>query len=518
MEEKGRRQVTSEQRSTLDIGTGGTTRWHLLSFACLGLAMVVFDSTIVNVALPSIGRDLGFSTNSLAWVVNGYLIPYGGFLPLCGRVGDFYGYRRIFLYGILLFSSASLCCGIAVAPWHLICARAVQGAGTALVVATSIPMVVAEFENAAERARAIGAIGSVYAGGGSAGLLLGGVLTQSLDWRWIFWVNIPVGLLVVYLCSSLPVIRGCDRKADSLDVVGAVIVTASLSLTALSVFNAPAAGWPSAEVLLPLLAAVGLFGLFIVVELRAPSPIVPHGLLRTPNFGVGVIIGVLWTAAQLTWSFFCALYLQFILEYDALHVGLAFLPSAFITGALSLGLSAKLTLRLGIRLPVSLALILVTGGLALFARAPMQGAFVSDVLPGMILLGMGGGLGSNPLLLATLRDVGRTCYGVASGIANSAMILGSALALATLTSLASWRTAHLLARASSVESSLITGYHVAFAASAALTGLAGWLAFALLPPPEHQTVDAVGPNSPQAMQEYTSSPGSRREPTSRDRV
>jgi EmrB/QacA subfamily drug resistance transporter len=454
-------------------------RWLALIVLCCGDLMIVLDTTIVNVALPSIREDLGFSETSLAWVVNAYLLTFGGFLLLGGRLGDLFGHRRLFLIGIVLFTAASLACGLAGSQGVLVAARAIQGLGGAVVSAVALSLIMTMFTEAGERAKAMGVFGFVAAGGGSVGVLLGGVLTDALNWHWIFLVNIPIGVAVFAFCRVLlPAGRG-PATPGRLDVAGAVTVTASLMLAVYAIVNGNEAGWTSAQTLGLLGAAAVLMALFLMIEARVRSPLMPLGLFRLRNVATANVVGVLWAAAMFAWFFLSALYLQLVLEYSPLEVGLAFLPTTLIMGAFSLGLSAKLVMRFGIRTPLTVGLSLSAIALVLFARAPVDGSFAVDVLPSMILLGFGAGISFNPLLLAAMSDVAPEESGLASGVVNTAFMMGGALGLAVLASVAASRTDTLLASGEEELAALNGGYHVAFVVGAAFAAVAAALAAAL---------------------------------------
>ena len=451
------------------------TRWLALYVLCLGDLMIVLDSTIVNVALPSIREDLGFSQTSLAWVVNAYLLTFGGFLLLGGRLGDIYGHRRMFLIGISLFTVASVACGVSTTSGLLVAARAVQGFGGAVVSAVALSLMMNLFTEQADRAKAMGIFGFVMSGGGSLGVLLGGILTDTLNWHWIFLVNVPIGITVIFLTLRLlPAAPG--TAGGRLDVAGAVTVTASLMLAVYAIVNGNDAGWTSAQTLGLLAVAVVLMALFVVIEARVRSPLIPLALFKLRNIVVANTVGVLWAAAMFAWFFVSALYLQLVLGYSPLEVGLAFLPANLIMGAFSIGLSAKLVLRFGFRIPLATGLSIAAVGLVLFARAPVDGNFVVDVLPSMILLGIGAGMAFNPVLLAAMSDVDPSESGLASGVVNTSFMMGGALGLAVLVSLASSRTDSLTASGVGPLAALNGGYHLAFlvgaffSASAAVVG------------------------------------------------
>jgi EmrB/QacA subfamily drug resistance transporter len=440
----------------------GKTRWFALYTLCLGSLMIVLDSTIVNVALPSIRADLGFSQTSLAWVVNAYMLTFGGFLLLGGRLGDLYGPRRLFLGGIGLFTVASLACGLATSQGVLIGARAVQGLGGAVASAVSLSLMMTLFTEPADRAKAMGVFGFVASGGGTLGVLAGGVLTDALDWHWIFLVNLPIGILVAVLALRLLPGGRAQAVTQRLDLAGAITVTSALVIAVYAIVNGNDAGWTSARTLGLLAVAAALLVVFGAVESKVAAPLMPLGLLRRRNLAVSNVVGVLWAAAMFAWFFLAALYLQLVLGYSPLEVGLAFLPANLIMGAFSLGLSARIVMRFGIRRPLGIGLLLAAAGLALFVRIPVHGSFAVDVLPSMILLGIGAGVAFHPVLLAAMRDVVPSESGLASGIVNTAFMMGGALGLAVLASIAGARTRSLEAGGSDHLSALTGGYHAAF--------------------------------------------------------
>jgi EmrB/QacA subfamily drug resistance transporter len=471
------------------------TRWIALIVLCAGNLMIVLDTTIVNVALPSIRTDLGFSETSLAWVVNAYLLTFGGFLLLGGRLGDLYGYRKLFLIGLSLFTLASLACGTASSQEFLIAARAIQGLGGAVVAVVALSLVMTLFTEPAERAKAMGVIGFVASGGGTVGVVLGGVLTDALDWHWIFLVNLPIGIAVFAACLRLlPASRG-PASDSRLDIGGAVTVTTALMLAVYAIVNGNDAGWTSAQTLGLLGAAAVLFAVFLTIEARSRSPLMPLGLFRKRNVAVANVVGVLWAAGMFAWFFLSALYLQLVLQYSPLEVGLAFLPGNLVMMFFSVVLSAKIVMRYGFRLPLGAGLTVAAMGLLWLARAPVDGSFVVDVLPSMILLGMGAGVAFNPVLLAAMSDVEPQDAGLASGVVNTAFMMGGALGLAVLASLADSRSHSLVADGENALAALTGGYHLAFvvgavfALSAAALG-AGLLRNAAMP--AHEPEQAHG--------------------------
>ncbi|HDR8860125.1 TPA: DHA2 family efflux MFS transporter permease subunit [Burkholderia territorii] len=460
-------------------GIHGEKRWYALIVLCLGVLMIVLDSTIVNVALPSISTDLHFTETALVWVVNAYLLTFGGCLLLGGRLGDLYGQRRMFLAGLVVFTFASLACGLAQSQTMLIAARAVQGFGGAVVSAVSLSLIMNLFTEPGERARAMGVYGFVCAGGGSIGVLLGGLLTSTLSWHWIFLVNLPIGIAVYAMCVALLPRMRAPAGAARLDVAGAITVTASLMLAVYGIVGGNEAGWLSTQTVVLIGAAVVLLAVFIAIEARVAHPLMPLTLFAARNVALANVIGVLWAAAMFAWFFLSALYMQRVLGYGPLQVGLAFLPANLIMSAFSLGLSARIVMRFGIRGPIAAGLLIAACGLALFSRAPADGSFVWHVLPGMTLLGIGAGVAFNPVLLAAMSDVDPADSGLASGIVNTAFMMGGALGLAVLASLAAARTDALAAAHATALDALNGGYHVAFAVGAAFAAAAGLLGLAL---------------------------------------
>lgn len=452
-------------------------RWTALVVLCLGVLMIVLDTTIVNVALPSIRSDLGFSETSLVWVVNAYLLTFGGCLLLGGRLGDLYGHRRLFLIGLSLFTLASLACGVAGNQTMLVVARAVQGIGGAVVSAVALSLITMLFPEPAERAKAMGVYGFVCSGGGCLGVLLGGMLTSTLGWHSVFLVNLPIGVLVYALCLRLVPLMKSTTRHGSLDMAGAVTITAALMLAVYAVVGGSAAGWSSPRTLALAGSAVVLLCAFFAIEMRARAPLMPLAMFRLRNIAVSNVVGVLWAAAMFAWFFIAALYMQLVLGYDPMRVGLAFFPGDFVMAVFSLGLSAKVVMRFGLRIPALAGLLVAGLGLAVFALAPANGGFWLHVLPGMLLLGVGAGLAFNPVLLAAMSDAHPADAGLASGLVNTSFMMGGALGLAALASVAAARTAALGGAASMVA--LVDGYHSAFAVGAVFAVVAGLLCLLL---------------------------------------
>ncbi len=462
-------------------GRDDRRRWLALLLVCAAQLMIVLDGTIVNVALPTIQGSLGFSEVSLSWVVNAYLLTFGGFLLLGGRAGDLFGRRRVFMVGLALFTLASLFCGLAGSQAMLVAARAVQGLGGAIIAPAALSIIITTFTEPADRARAMGIWGFVVSGGGSIGVLLGGVLVGTLGWPWIFLVNLPIGLVVLALCRPLlDAGRSESADADGFDLAGALLVTASLVAAVYAIVGANAVGWASAQTIILLAVAASLMALFVAVEARTRAPLVPLGIFRSRNLTVSNAAMVLTVAGIFGWFFFGALYLQRVLGYGSLQTGLAFLPAMLVLGALSYSAAAKVVNRLGIKPMLVVGMTSLVGSLLLFARAPVGGSFLVDVLPGMLLLGFGASFAFLTVILASVSGVPERDAGLASGLVNTAQQLGGALGLAALASVAASRTEGLAGAGSGSLAALNGGYHAAFLLSAISVALAAVLAAALL--------------------------------------
>lgn len=459
--------------------TESKRRWLALTALCLGELLIVLDSTIVNVALPSIRADLQFSDTGLVWVVNAFMLTFGGFLLLGGRLGDLFGGRRLFLAGIALFTVASLACGLAQTPAQLIVARLLQGITGAIVSAVALSLMVNLFPEPDERAKAMGFYGFVMAAGGSVGVLLGGLITGLFSWHWIFLINVPIGIFVFLFARKLLPAANASQAPVSLDVAGAVTITLALMLAVYGVVEGHQAGWLSVQTLGVLGASLALLLAFFVVETRTASPLVPLSLFRRHNTRVANIVGVLWAVAMFAWFFYAALYLQRVLGYTPLQVGMAFLPTNVLMAVFSLGLSAKLVMRFGLRLPMALGLALSAVGLALFGLAPVDGEFFLHVLPGMVLLGIGTGMAFNPVLLAAMGDVDESESGLASGVVNTSFMMGGALGLAVIVSLATAVTGAASPGEYTNNVVLNAGYQAAFWAGAVCAALAALVSLTL---------------------------------------
>ncbi|MFL5871370.1 MAG: DHA2 family efflux MFS transporter permease subunit [Solirubrobacterales bacterium] len=489
---------------TLSQASAGRSRWIALVVLCVGMLMIVLDATIVNVALPSIQGDLGFSQSNLAWVVNAYLIAFGGLLLLAGRLGDLIGRRRIFLSGLTLFTLASLACGLAQSQELLVVARFIQGVGGAMTSAVILGMIVTMFPQPREQARAIGVYSFVASAGGSIGLLAGGGLTEAINWHWIFFVNLPIavvtGVLAVRLLASDRGI-GLDRGAD---VLGALLIVAALMLGVYTIVEASQYGWGSAHTLGFGAPSIGLLLAFIAREATATTPLMPLRIFRSRNMSGANVIQALMVAGMFGMFFLGALYLQRVLGYGAIEVGLAFLPVTLIIGTLSLGFSARLNMRFGPRATLIPGLALIAAGLALFSRVPVNGDYLADVLPVMVLLGTGAGLSFPSLMTLAMSGATPEDSGLASGLVNTTLQVGGALGLAVLATLATTRTESLVADGGSTASALTSGYHLAFIVAAALVAVAIGVAVSVLRPvkvaAEGADVTEIGDAEPELLE------------------
>ncbi len=490
---EGHRSSILRSRSTPPVGD--RARWLALVGLCAGMLMIILDQTIVNVALPSIQRDLHFSQANLAWVVNAYLIAFGGLLLLAGRLGDLVGRKRVFMVGLAIFTTASLICGLSGSQEVLVAARFVQGVGGALTSSVILGMIVTMFPGADERARAIGIYSFVAAAGASIGLLAGGVLTQAINWHWIFFVNVPIAIVTATLVMRLLERDEGIGLHHGADVPGAVMVTGALMLGVYAIVEASRYHWGSAHTLGFGAAAVLLLGAFVARQATARQPLMALRILRSPNVAAANVIQVLMVAGLFGMFFLGALYLQQVLHYDAVEVGLAFLPVAVTIGLFSVRFSALLTARFGARTTLTGGLLLITAGLLLFSRAPVGAGYVLDLLPVMLLLGIGAGICFPTLMLLAMSGATPEDSGLASGLVNTTQQVGGALGLAVLASLSTTHTNRLLASGENAASALTSGYHLAFEIAAGLVAVGIVVAAtALRPVPAASQVVAQEPD------------------------
>ena len=456
------------------------TRWVALMVLCAAMLMIILDGTSVAVALPVIQRDLDLSPAGLTWVVNAYLIAFGGLLLLSGRLGDLLGRRRVFAVGLGVFTTASLACGLAQTPAMLIAARFVQGAGGAMSSAVSLGMVVTLFTERRERAAAIGAFSFVGAAGASIGLVLGGFLTQAASWQWIFFINVPIGIAAGSLTIRvLRPDRGVGLSAGA-DILGAILVTTGLMLGVYTIVEIPAHGWNSMHTLGFGAASVGLLAAFLVRQTRTSDPLLPLRLLRSRNVSGANAIQAVMVAALYAFQVLAALYLQHVFGYRPATTGLALLPAAVAIGTLSLGFSARLIARFGERRTLLGGLALLVAGMGLLTRVPAAGGnYPRDVLPAMLLLS-GFGLAMPALTTLAMSDATDDNAGLVSGLFNTTQQLGAAVGLAVLSTLATARSEQLISDGQAMAVAMTTGYRLAFGVGLALLITAMILSVAVL--------------------------------------
>jgi EmrB/QacA subfamily drug resistance transporter len=471
------------------------SRWLALYVLCTGMLMIVLDVTIVNVALPSMQQDLKFSQSDLAWVMNSYLIAFGGLLLLAGRLGDLIGQRRVFLIGLTIFTAASVVCAGAQSQFMLIASRFVQGIGGALTSAVVLGMIVTMFPEPKEQAKAIGVYGFVASAGGSIGLLAGGVLTDTINWHWIFLINLPVGVVTGLLAVRIVPSRAGLGLRQGADVPGAALLTVGLMLAVYTILQVGRWGWGSGRTLILGAVAVALVAAFLVRQARVANPLMPLRLFRSRTVAGANAVQALMVAGMFGMFFLGALYLQQVLRYDALEVGLAFLPSTIAMGFTSMRLSGPIQLRFGVRALLP-ALVFIGAGMLLFARTPVDGHYLTDILPATILIGLGAGLAWPTLAMLAMSGVEPRDAGLASGLVNTTAQVGGAIGLAVLAALAAERTTDRLAIGESQAAALNSGYHVAYLIGAILVAVAIGLSLAVFrtakpePTPEPVAVPA----------------------------
>ena len=451
-------------------------RWWALALLCMTQFMVVLDASIVNIALPSIGEEVGISQENLSWVVNGYVLTFGGFLLLGGRMADLLGRRRIFMVGLVIVAVASLFAGFAPSEGALIAARAAQGLGAAIIAPSALSIVTTIFRDGAERNKALGAWGAVAGSGGAAGVLLGGVLTDGLGWEWVLWVNVPVALVVLALTPGLIPESRSESQTRHFDMAGAVTVTAGLSLLVYAVVDAESSGWGSTKTIGLLAAAVLLIGVFAVIERRSQAPLVPFSIFRKRTLTGANAVGLMVGGSLFAMFFFITLYMQQVLDYSAIKAGLSYLPLSLAI-ILSAGIASQLVTRIGFKPVLVIGLVLVAAGLFWFSQVSVDGGFVTDILGPSLLAAVGLGFAFVTTTIAAVSGIEDREQGLASGLINTSQQIGGALGLAVLATLANSRTDDVLAEAggapSAVPNALVEGFQVAFlgAAIIAVIGL-----------------------------------------------
>jgi EmrB/QacA subfamily drug resistance transporter len=459
---------------TATVQDSSKSRWLAFAVLCAVQLMVIIDTSIVNIALPSIQASLGFTQANLAWIANAYTIAFGGLLLLSGRLGDLIGRKNMFMAGLLVFTASSLLCGVAVNQAMMIIGRALEGAGAAMAAAVVIGMVVTIFRERREQAKAIAAFSFVAAAGGTIGILAGGVLTQEISWRWVFFINLPIG--VAAILAAIPLVaadRGLGLRAGA-DVIGATLVTVGLMLAVYTVVTTATYGWGSVHTLVLGPLALLLLAGFVARQATAAQPLVPLRMFVSRNISGANGIQVLFVAGLFGFNFLGTLYLQRVEHYSPLGASFAFLPLAVALAVVSLGLSARLNLRYGARRVLMAGLVLVVVALGLAARAPLHATYVTDVLPMMVLLGAGAGLAMPAILGLAMSVTNPQDTGLASGLSSTAAMAGGALGLGVLSSLSAGHMHDLLVSGQSQRVAMYGGLHLAFFVSA-LTVVGGLL-------------------------------------------
>jgi EmrB/QacA subfamily drug resistance transporter len=454
-------------------------RWTALILLCFAQFIVVLDASIVNVALPSIGEALSFSESNLAWVVNAYVIAFGGFLLLGGRAADLLGRRRVFMAGLAVVGIASLAAGFAETQGQLIAARAAQGLGAAIVSPAALSIITTLFQDGSERNKALGVWGAVAGSAGAAGVLLGGILTDGLGWEWVLWVNVPVAAIALAFTPGLIPESRSESVTRHFDAAGAVSVTAGLSLLAYAFLDASDAGWGSTKIIGLLAGSVALIGIFVAIELRSKAPLVPFRIFRLRTLTGANIVGLLLGASLFSMFYFISLYMQQVLGYSAIEAGLAYLPLA-VTIIVAAGIGGQLVTRFGFKPILATGMAFVSAGLVYWSQVSVGGGFFSDILGPSLLAAMGLGFGFVTSTIAAVAGVGDREQGLASGLINTSQQIGGALGLAVLSTIATSRTEDVMATGgSTLPNALTEGFQAAFLGGAVI-GILGVIATLVL--------------------------------------
>jgi EmrB/QacA subfamily drug resistance transporter len=471
-------------------GTIDRRRWIALIVVCLAMLMNALDSSIVNVALPSIQHQLHFTQSGLTWVVDAYLIAFGSFLLLAGRLGDLIGRKKVFLSGVSLFTFSSLICAIAQNQATLITARFFQGLGGAISTSVIVAIIVTEFSGAHERAKAMSAYMFVAVGGGSIGLLVGGILTQAVNWHWIFVINVPIGILTLFLGSILIEENAGLGVREGLDITGSLLMTSSLIIGIYAVVKASSYGWLSGHTLAFGGLAVALMVAFVALESRVAKPIMPLRILQLRSLTASSIVRGLTFSSMFAVFFFGALYLEKVLGYGPLHTGIAFLPMTLAMAVMSLGLTSRLLIRFGAMKLLVPGMSFVVLGLLLLSRTPEHANYLVSILPAFLMLGVGMNLSAVPLLTIAMADVPKSDAGLASGIVNVSMWLASSIGLAVFGTLAESKTSSLVAQGQTTSSALVSGYHAVFLIGAVLALIGLMVTVVVLRAPANEVLEA----------------------------
>lgn len=473
-----------------DARTAHERRWQALALLALTQFVVILDAAIVNVALPTIKTSLDFSQENLAWVVNAYVLTFGGFLLLGGRMADLLGRRRMFMIGLGIFAFASLACGFAQNDVQLIVARVVQGLGGAILSPAALSIVAATFREGAERNKAMGVWGAVAGGGGAAGVLLGGILTEWAGWEWVFWVNVPIALGAVIAAPRLIAESRAEGMARRFDVTGAITVTGGLSVLVYAIVDAESKGWGSTQTVLLLALAAVLLIVFAITETRSKQPLVPFRIFKLRALRAANLSMLLFAGGMFSLFFFLSLYMQQVLGYDPLQAGFAYLPLS-VGIIVAAGFASQLVTRLGIKPVFMSGLVLVVIGLLWFSQVSPGGSFLADILGPSLLFAVGAGLTFVPATIASVSGVAERDSGLASGLINTSQQIGGALGLAILATLATSRTTDVAATAGSQQAALTEGFQVAFIGAAVFVFAAAVVGLLLMPRVEAPQEEAV---------------------------
>ncbi|MGN6254395.1 MAG: MFS transporter [Solirubrobacterales bacterium] len=418
-----------------DVAEARDRRWIALILLCSAQFVVVLDASIVNVALPTIKEALGFSESSVAWVVNAYVLTFGGFLLLGGRMADLLGRRRVFMFGLVLFALASLAGGLASSTGQLIAARAVQGLGAAILSPSALSIVATTFRDGAERNKALGIWGAVAGSGGAAGVLLGGVLTEGLGWEWVLWVNVPIGIAAAAIAPALIAESRNEDEVRHFDLAGAATITLGLSALVFALLDAENAGWGSAQTILILIASALLLAAFVAIERRSRAPLVPFSIFRVRTITGANVVGLLVGASLFSMFFFISLYMQQVLHYSPIHAGLSYLPLA-VSIILSAGIASSLVTKVGFKPILAAGMFLIAAGLVWFSQISADGSFLADILGPSLLAAVGLGFAFVPVTIAAVSGIEDREQGLASGLINTSQQVGGALGLAVLAAIA----------------------------------------------------------------------------------
>jgi EmrB/QacA subfamily drug resistance transporter len=446
-------------------------RWTALILLCAAQFVVVLDASIVNVALPSIGKGLHFSEQNLPWVVNAYVIAFGGFLLLGGRAADLLGRRRVFMAGLGVVAISSLVAGFAATQGELIAARAAQGLGAAIISPAALSIVTTLFRDGSERNKALGAWGAVAGSAGAAGVLLGGILTEGLGWEWVLWVNVPVSLIALALTPGLIPESRSESAIRHFDAAGAVAITAGLSLLAYALLDASSSGWGSTKIVSLLAVSVALIAAFVWIELRSRAPLVPFRIFRLRTLTGANVVGIMLGASLFSMFFFISLYMQQVLGYSAIHAGLSYLPLALMI-IVAAGLGGQLVTRFGFKPVLAAGMAFVSAGLLWFSQVSVGGGFLTDILGPSLLAAIGLGFGFVTSTIAAVSGVQEREQGVASGLINTSQQIGGALGLAVLSTIATSRADHVMATGTStLPNALTEGFQSAFLGGAVIAAL-----------------------------------------------